>query len=229
MRRPSVARAISGALLAWAALSGTHGPLGLAGSHVTVAMESQSQSQTPAPGSARQRPAVVPRPGEKAPATGASGIRVRSTVDRTAIWVGDRVVYAIEMTLPPGTSIVEDDVSTDALSLEGLEVRAVDLGADDRGAGQRRFRYVLASTQGGPTAASIGPLTVRYVVKRPGERVEDAAPSGEIAIPRTTIALRSTLPDGQETYALRDARPLRSSHWLAGIAVPQQGDDAHGA
>jgi len=52
-------------------------------------------------------------------------------------------------------------------------------------------------------------LTLRYYVKRAGQRILDAAPAGEVQVPSAALAFRSALPDGQESYAIRDGRGIR--------------------
>lgn len=133
---------------------------------------------------------------------------VRASLDRTAVWVADRVVYTIELTCRPGVDVLEDDVSRDKLKLDGLQI----LGADSTqnaaadGSVVHRYAFTLASYRVDQPELRVAPLAVRYYVKRAGLRLQDAAPSGEVQVPGTTIAFRSTLPDQQETAALRDRR-----------------------
>src|SRR5206468_152375 len=55
----------------------------------------------------------------------------------------------------------------------------------------------------------IGELRVRYFVRRPGQRAEDAAPAGEIQVPAASVAVRSMLPDEAQTAVFRDSRPAQ--------------------
>jgi hypothetical protein len=61
-------------------------------------------------------------------------------------------------------------------------------------------------------ALSIEPISVRYYARRPGQRLQDMAPAGEITIPGAAVAFRSTLPDKQDIYALRDVRQAQARH-----------------
>jgi hypothetical protein len=146
----------------------------------------------------------------------APDVTVRTTLDRTAMWVADRVTYTIEITCQRGVDVVADDLSRDKLKVDGLEV----LGGDT----ERRsapgdttiftFHYVLTTYRVDVATLSIAPLTVRYAVKRTGQRLEDAVPAGEVHVPGATIALRSVLPDDQDPGGIRSdspphARPLR--------------------
>ncbi len=146
----------------------------------------------------------------------ANDVTVRTSLDRTAIFVGDRVTYTIEMTCARGVDVLADDLSRDRLRLEGLEV----VGADtDRrsgldGATIARFRYVLTTYRIDGPILKIAPFRVRYAVRRAGEPLEDAAPAGEVQVPGTTIAFRSALADDEDVAGVRSdkappARPRR--------------------
>jgi hypothetical protein len=152
--------------------------------------------------------------------TGAPVVRV--TVDRTAVWVGDRVTYAIEFVCPKGTDVLEDDLAKDKLKLEGLDVVSTD---SSRTEGEdlsvtRVFRYVLTTYSVTTSTLRIAPSSVRYYATRPGQRLQESAPAGEVAVPGTVIAFRSTLPEAQETMALRDARRPAARPSIYALAQP---------
>jgi hypothetical protein len=143
-----------------------------------------------------------------AQAAGSSVPRVRTSIDRTAVWVGDRVRFTIEIDCPRGVDVLDDDVSRDKLKLEGLDVIRSD-AARMEGAGEtttRRLTYELTAYRVDLPVLRIAPMSVRYYVRRPGQRLDDAAPAGEVQIPGVSIAVRSTLPEAQE-YTVRDSRP----------------------
>jgi len=134
-------------------------------------------------------------------------VTVRTSLDRTAVWVADRVTYTIELTCAKGVDILADDLSRDKLKLEGLELVGVDT---DKETGPSdvtsyRFHYHLTTYRVDVPTLKIGRLSVRYYVKRPGMRLEDAAPAGDVPVPPAVIAFRSVLPEEGEG-ALRDAR-----------------------
>lgn len=136
-------------------------------------------------------------------------VSVRSRVDRTAIWVGDRVTFTIELTCARGTDILAGDLSRDKLRLEGLDIVGIDLG---RRSGPDEVttyevRYELTTYRVDLATLRIAPLTVRYYVKRPGQRLEEAAPAGEVQAPGASIAFRSVLADDREALDLRTDRP----------------------
>jgi len=141
-----------------------------------------------------------------------SDVTVNSTVDRTAIFVGDRATFTIELTCKRGVDILTDDLAVDKLKLDGLELAGSD---SSRTSGRdaatvHRFRYVVTTYRADAPALTIGPLAVRYAKTRPGQRLEEAAPAGEVQVPGASIAFRSALPDEADVAGLRDDRPASS-------------------
>lgn len=157
-----------------------------------------------------------------AAAAAVGDVEVRTSLDRTAVWVADRVTFTITLACRKGVDILADDLSKDKLRVEGLEIVASDsersTDLDDRTT--YAFHYALTTYRADMPELQIAPLTVRYYVKRPGLRVEDAAPAGEVTVPRTVIALRSVLPDGQETYEVRDRRTARPRRMRYAVLQP---------
>jgi hypothetical protein len=136
-------------------------------------------------------------------------VTVRTSLDRTAMWVADRVTYTIEITCKRGVDLLADDLSRDKLKTEGLEViggeTARRSAPDDTTIYQ--FHYVLTTYRIDLPTLSIAPLTVRYAVKRAGQRLEDAAPAGEAQVPGATLAFRSVLPDDRDLSGIRSEKP----------------------
>jgi hypothetical protein len=163
---------------------------------------------------------LVATVGAQAPGSAAKP-PVRTSVNRTAVWVGDRVRFTIDIDCPRGVDVLDDDLSKDKLKLEGLEVVSSDSSRID-GPGEtmtRRFTYELATYRVDVPALRIAPLSVRYYVRRPGQRLEDAAPAGDVQIPGASIAFRSTLPEAQE-YTVRDSRAAVSRPRIFALAQP---------
>jgi hypothetical protein len=141
--------------------------------------------------------------------------QVSSSVDRTAIWIADRVTYSVDLVCAPGVDVLLDDISKEKLRLTGLEIVSTDATAatDAEGRTSHHLRYVLTTYKvDGPTL-SIEPLTVRYYAARPGQRLQESAPAGEVRIPGAALAFRSTLPDNPSTSVLRDRREPASRPW----------------
>jgi hypothetical protein len=141
-------------------------------------------------------PAQVPAP------------RVSAAVDRTAVWIADRVVYTVDIACGPGVDVLLDDLAKEKLRLNGLEVVSSDSSATTDAADRtaHHFRYVLTTYRVDNASPSIEPMSVRYYSRRQGERLQDVAPAGEVQIPGAVLALRSTLPEAQAELAIRDRR-----------------------
>lgn len=145
-------------------------------------------------------------------------VRARALMDRTAMWVGDHVTYTVEIVCPRGFDVLLDDLSKDKLKLNGLDALGTDssLTTAPDGTTTHDFRYVLTTYHVDMPAVDVEPFSVRYYLSRPGQRMQDAAPAGEVKVPGVSVALRSTLPDGQDNYPLRDTRVSAGSRaWIA--------------
>jgi hypothetical protein len=139
------------------------------------------------------------------------------------VWVGDRVIYSIELRCAPQVDIVTEDLARERLKLDGLEIRDLTIDRDSSDAGRLTYRvnYSLVTFNLEAPALKIGEIPVRYSIRRPGQRPEDAAPpSGEIRIPPVTLALRSTLPDAAVAAQIRDGRPLQPLPRRVALAQP---------
>ena len=141
-------------------------------------------------------------------------LKVRATTDRTAIWVGDRVTYTVDIVCDRGVDILLDDLAKEKLRVNGLEIVSTDSSETTDAAEQtrHRLRYVLTTYRVDSPALSIEPISVRYYQRRAGQRLQDMAPAGEFQVPGAAIALRSALPDAQTVYDLRDGRDAASRH-----------------
>lgn len=124
-------------------------------------------------------------------------VSVRSSVDRTAAWVGDRVTYTVELVCLPGYDIVADELARERLPVEGLEVRAASTTRETRddGAVVYRARFEVASYSPRAERLRIGPVAIRYYRKQEDGSIAAQSPVGTVAIPEEELALHSTLPE----------------------------------
>ena len=135
-------------------------------------------------------------------------VRAASAVDRTAMWVADRLTYTVDIVCDRGVDILLDDLAKEKLRVNGLEIIGSD-SSQSTDAAERtshRLRYVLTTYRVDAPSLSIEPIAVRYYQRRPGQRLQDMAPAGEITVPGAQVAFRSTLPDVQPAPGLRDKR-----------------------
>jgi hypothetical protein len=135
-------------------------------------------------------------------------VRVRSSVDRTAIWTADRVTFTVDVICDRGVDILLDDLAKEKLRVNGLDILSSDATATTDAAERttHRLRYVLTTYRVDLPSVSVEPISVRYYTRRPGQRLQDMAPAGEVTVPGAVIAFRSTLQDNQPSYGLRDSR-----------------------
>lgn len=135
-------------------------------------------------------------------------VRVRSSVDRTAMWTADRVTFTVDVICDRGVDILVDDLAKEKLRVNGLDILSSDATATTDAAERttHRLRYVLTTYRVDLPSVSVEPISVRYYARRPGQRLQDMAPAGEVTVPGAVIAFRSTLQDNQPSYGLRDAR-----------------------
>lgn len=174
---------------------------------LSAALAAQSRNA----GASQPKPPASPAP-----------VEVRTWVSRTAVWLGDRVTYVVEFNTAPDVEILTDDLDPDRLSVEGLEIVdvATERDASVPGRVTHRMRYGLVTYQVDAPALTIAAIPVRYSLRRPGQRPEDAVPAGEVLVPPLAVALRSTLPSSGEAIAIRDGRPVQPLPRLVRLAQP---------
>jgi hypothetical protein len=142
--------------------------------------------------------------------------QVSASVDRTAVWVADRVTYTVDIVCAPGVDVLMDDLAKERLRVTGLEFVSTDATAasDATGRTTHHVRYVLTTYRVDTPTLAIEPSTVRYYAARPGQRLQEMAPAGEVKIPGALVAFRSTLPDNPSTSQLRDGRAAEARPWF---------------
>ncbi len=135
-------------------------------------------------------------------------VQIRTWTSRTAVWVGDRVTYTVDVTCAPDVDILADDLARERLKLTGLELvsAASQRTALASGGVTYRFVYELATYEVEAATVQIDHLPVRYYVRQRGQRLEDAAPAGEASARGAQIARRSTIPDSLPRFGVRDER-----------------------
>lgn len=161
---------------------------------------------------AQQAPATGSQPenqqGDIDPRFMRSYVIVRSSVDRSAVWMGDRFSFTITVECSNGTDILAEDLSSDRLQTQELDILGVEETREDLGDGLiiYRFVYHLTTYSFFPATKVIGDMELRYFVRRPGQRPEDIVPAGEIIVPGATVVVRSLLPDNLESAQYRYER-----------------------
>ena len=154
-----------------------------------------------------------------------SYVIVRSSVDRSAVWIGDRFSFTITVECSNGTDIIAEDLSRDRLQMQDLDILGVEETREDLGDGLiiYRFVYDLTTYSFFPAMKVIGDMDLRYFVRRPGQRPEDIVPAGEIVVPGATVVVRSMLPDNLESaqyrYEREPAPRATALTWMQPIGI----------
>ncbi|MBI2220090.1 MAG: hypothetical protein HYU53_02665 [Acidobacteria bacterium] len=183
--------------LGWRALALVAGLLAGAGADARAQAPNRSVGAVGEVRSARPAPREAPPP-----------VEIRTRASRTAVWVGDRVTFTVDVTCAPGVDILTDDLAKERLKLTGLELVSATSRrtALDSGGVAYRFDYELATYEVESESVQIDHLPVRYYMRRPGLRLQDAAPAGETSARGAQIARRSTIPDSLPRFGIRDER-----------------------
>ena len=185
------------------------------GIQVAVAILVQLSLGTPVAAAAGGQGRVISPRATTPRAAAASGnakapvpITVSTTLSRTAVWIGEPIVYTIEVRCPIGTDILPADISQDRLHLTGLEIEGSKQQRSTRYDGTTVYRaqFTLASYSTDGSRVGVEGQSVRYYVHTAGQPLETLVPADEIQLPPQTIAIRSTLPDANIAW-IRDARP----------------------
>jgi hypothetical protein len=157
-----------------------------------------------------------------AEAAPAAPVSARSGLDRPAIWVADRVTFTADITCARDYDILADDLSRDKLTLApGLEIIGSDVQRQTQnGETHYTVRYVLTTYRVDVATLTVAPLSVRYFVRRPGLRPEEAVPAGTVVVPGAAVARRSLLADDQATYEIRDGRAADARPRLLALMTP---------
>lgn len=149
-------------------------------------------------------------------------VQIKTYIDRTAVWVGDHATYTVEFRTARDVEILADDLNPDRLRLGGLEVVSFATERDESVPEQvtHRMVYELVTYEFDAPELTVAPIPVRYSIRQPGQRPEDALPAGEIVVPPLTLAVRSTIPASGEKVAIRDDRPIEPLPRLLRLAQP---------
>jgi hypothetical protein len=122
-------------------------------------------------------------------------VQVHPSVSRTAMWIGDRATYTLEVDCAGDFDIVEDDLASARLRVDGGEIVGFESVSDDRGdRRRRRISYTIVTFSIDATEVRIAAVPVRYYSRQRGVDTTRLAPSGSVTIPAAVIGIRSSLP-----------------------------------
>lgn len=186
--------------------------LGLCGICSVTAAAQVADGNGPAAGTRHE--VARPEPAQKP-------VEIRTSVSRTAVWVGDRVTYTVDLRCAPNVDVLSDDLLKERLRIEGGEIVSAESERDEsRGRITHRVRYTLVTYRVDVSSIRIDALPVRYYARGRGQRPGDAAPAGEVMIPPLRVAVRSTIPESDEAIALRPPADPREAPMRQRLARP---------
>jgi hypothetical protein len=158
-----------------------------------------------------RNPAAARKPATPAGGRPVPAVEVRTWVSRTAVWVGDKFVYVVELRRAPNVEVFLDDLAPEKLRLEGLEVLETATERDASGANLvvDRVRFTLATYNVEAATLAVGAIPVRFSVRRTGQKAEEALPAGEVIVPALHVDLRSTITASGDAVEIRDQGAVR--------------------
>lgn len=148
-------------------------------------------------------------------------VKVRTTLSRTAVWIGDRVIYNVELDAPAGMDIVDDDLASERLAVQGGEIVGFETHSDERsGRRLKRMQYTLVTYRIDAAEIRVPAFSVRYYARASGGAGSQIAPSGQLTVPQAVVAVRSALPAADGPRSPRVPGALQPSARYLRLAVP---------
>jgi len=149
-----------------------------------------------------------------------SSISIRTHVNKTALYPGDRLEYEVSVEHPASIEFIADHLKKDQLSLDGFEVVDVtNMTSTFSGGKLFQVKFLLRTFDISGAVATIPSFDLYYFRRGSGQDANNAQ-AETVTVPATAIALRSTLPG--PNASIRDSKPLlavSSAAWLVPGAV----------
>jgi hypothetical protein len=148
--------------------------------------------------------------------TGRRAIDLKVSVNRTALYPGDRLEYVVRAEHDPSIEFVQDHVRKDQLNLDPFEILELSTTAGNLPAGRKFFelRLLLTTFDTGHPEVTIPSFNLFYFGHGDPQGKENA-PAEMLAVPPLKIGLSSTLVDNDS--GIRNSKPgLRISQlaWI---------------
>lgn len=129
-------------------------------------------------------------------------VDVRTSLSRTAVWVGEPTTYTVELRCGPQVDVLLDDLAGGRIRVDGGDLVSVEEDHEEGPGGRiRRFRYRIATYRIDAPDVRIAAIPVRYFERRAGD--VQGAPAGQVTVPAAVVPIRSALPDGDGVPAVR--------------------------
>jgi hypothetical protein len=146
-------------------------------------------------------------------------VEVRTSLSQTAVWLGDRAIYTVELRCAPQFDVLLDDLAAARVRVDGGDVVAVREDHEENADRLiRRFHYTLVTYRVDTTEVRVAPITVRYFQRGAGG--VQGAPAGQVIVHPAFVAVRSVIPDSEGVPALRIPETLRPAPAYLKLAQP---------
>jgi hypothetical protein len=148
-------------------------------------------------------------------------VQVHTALSRTAVWIGDHLTYTIEFECEGNFDVVDDDVSSQRIRVDGGEIVGFDSRTEERdGKRLRRIQYTIATYSVTAAAVSIPALPVRYYARQAGGDTSRLAPAGTVTVPAAIVGIRSSLASPNAPSAPRVPAALQRAPAFFQYAQP---------
>ena len=135
-------------------------------------------------------------------------VDVRTSLSRTAVWVGEPTTYTVELRCGPQIDVILDDLAGGRVHVDGGDITSVEENHEEGPGGRvRRFRYVITTYRIDVPDVRIAAIPVRYFERRAGD--VQGAPAGQVTVPAAIVPIRSALPDVDMVPPIRVPTDLR--------------------
>ena len=153
-------------------------------------------------------------------------IAVSTHIDKTAIWVGDTLEYAIRAVHDKDVDLVLDNLKKENLNLAPFVVRDIIVRQRSYGSSKNvsEITLSLAAYESGKPDLRIPPFSLYYFVREPGFEHQAEAQAETIVVPATRVGLRSTLtgdnPKLRDTMRYAESQPQQ---WIIPLILGLSG------
>ena len=153
------------------------------------------------------------------PSAQTTPVEVRTSLSQTAMWLGDRAIYTVELRCAPQFDVLLDDLAAARVRVDGGDVVAVREDHEENAERLiRRFHYTLVTYRVDTSEMRVAPITVRYFQRGAGG--VQGAPAGQVIVHPAFVAVRSVIPDSEGVPALRIPETLRPAPAYLKLAQP---------
>jgi len=151
-----------------------------------------------------------------------SKIAVSTHVDKTAVWVGDRLRYTVRVLHDPEIEFVLDNLTKENVNLKPFVVRDISVRQSTFGANKKimEITFLVTAYETGQAELRIPSFPLYFFTRVPGVQRSQETAAESIPVPLTKIGLRSTLTaDNVRPRESKDFWQFSSQRWMFSLAL----------